>query len=300
MTQINLDKISLVKRIREQFENIELLKYQRALQEFFDGDKFIGDNVFETSFKLHSGEAPIIYEVSGPYCAISNEYATIGRIYENGQQVFESDIKQQIQQRTAAMAWLFLSSIGHKPNNILFVGAGKLALETVEYLKHFAPELSSIDYHARNRHVRTFEEPCNTLGVATRYLDKINLAGYDTIIMATNTQFCLVENSNIDSIDAGTVIVSMCTTSQTGEIAGDIYSRGDVNVMFDYELTRSFTPDMNAANKAGHLKNVTFFDQILKGKLLSDISKKKNVIRITGTPMQNVVVLDMLRRLKAM
>ena len=97
--------------------------------------------------------------------------------------------------------------------------------------------------------------------------------------------------------DAGAALVSLCTTSQMGEISENIYSRNDVNVMFDYELTRSFTSDMNAANKAGHLESVTFLDEILKGKLPSDISKKKNILRLTGTPMQNVVVLDMIWKL---
>ena len=123
MAEILLNKSSLVANIREQFQNIDQLKYQRALQEFFDDGKFIGDNVFETSFKLREGKHPLAYEVSGPYCAASNEYATIGRIYERGEQVFASNIKQQIQQRTAAMLWLFLSELGHKPDKILLVGA---------------------------------------------------------------------------------------------------------------------------------------------------------------------------------
>ena len=295
MAEILLNKSSLVANIREQFQNIDQLKYQRALQEFFDDGKFIGDNVFETSFKLREGKYPLAYEVSGPYCAASNEYATIGRIYERGEQVFASNIKQQIQQRTAAMLWLFLSELGHKPDKILLVGAGKLALEIVKYLKHFLPGLSKIDYHSRAQHIETFEEPCQTIGVIADYQDNLELDSYDTIIMATNTDRCLINDSNINSIQPGAIIASLCTTSKTGEITGDIYSRDDVNVMFDYDLTRSFTADMKAADKAGHLDNVLLLGDILKGDLPKDSSTKKNVLRLTGTPMQNVAVLDMMR-----
>ena len=93
------------------------------LLEFEDSEgSFIGDNVFETTFLLRGNEAPLIYEVSGPYDVISNEYATIGRIYENGKRIFECDIKSQIQERTAAMLCLFFKSLGHIPQNILIIG----------------------------------------------------------------------------------------------------------------------------------------------------------------------------------
>ena len=295
MSAILLDKASLVANIRTQFQNIDQLKYQRALQEFFDGETFIGDNVFETCFKLRAGLTPLAYEVSGPYCATSNEYATIGRIYERGKQVFESNIKQQIQQRTAAMVWLFFDALRHKPEKILMVGAGKLSLEIVKYLKHFIPSLSKIDYHTRAQHTESFEKPCRDIGVISDYQENLKLDAYDTIIMATNTNQCLIDESNITSIKQGAVIASLCTTSQTGEIAGSVYARDDVNTIFDYELTRSFTPDMKATDKAGHLNNVILLGDILKGDLPKDISKKKNVLRITGTPMQNIAVLDMIR-----
>ncbi len=298
MTDTILDKDVLVANIRTQMENCDQLKYKRSLLEFFDNDgRFLGDNVFETSFMARQNQPPLIYEVSGPYDTISNEYATIGRIYESGQRIFEYDMKQQIQQRTAAMVWLFFTALDHKPNGVLIVGAGKLAIETVHYLKHFLPDLSVLDYHARNQRIESFENPCGELGVSVRYQDKLELGDYDTIIMVTNTQACLLDSINIDSIRPGAVVASLCTTSQTGEIASEVYDREDVNVMFDYDLTRSFTPDMRAADEAGHLKRVTFLSDILQKNVPLDMTDKKNLIRITGTPMQNVAVLDMMRSL---
>ncbi|MCW8879072.1 MAG: hypothetical protein OQK51_18625 [Kangiellaceae bacterium] len=298
MNGIILEKDALVASIKEQYENIGRLKYQRALLEFFDKGIFIGDNVFETSFKLRPGLAPLAYEVSGPYCAMSNEYATLGRIYENGQQIFESDIKQQIQQRTAAMVWLFLSVIDHNPKKILLVGAGKLALEIVHYLKHFIPNLSEINYHARNQRIEFFEKPCKTISVCANYQNELKPETYDTIIMATNTDTCLINENNIDSVQPGTAIVSLCTTSQTGEIAGTIYNRDDVNVMFDYDLTRGFTPDMQAADNAGFLGKVLLLSELLEGNQPGGLVEKKNILRLTGTPMQNVAVLDMMHWLE--
>ena len=132
---IILDKDKLIDNIKRQILNFSSLKYQRSLLEFKDSEGgFIGDTVLETMFLLRDNKAPLIYEVSGPYDVISNEYATIGRIYENGERIFECDIKSQIQQRTAAMLCLFFESIKHIPQEILIIGAGKLALEILNYL----------------------------------------------------------------------------------------------------------------------------------------------------------------------
>lgn len=296
MTDTLLDKDTLVANIRAQIKNSAHLKYQRALLEFEDNDGgFLGDNVFETSFLIRSHQPPLIYEVSGPYDTVSNEYATIGRIYESGQRIFEADIKQQIQQRTAAMVWLMLDAIKHRPGNILMVGAGLLADETLRYLKYFMPDLAHIDYHARNRRVDTFEATCSGLGVTATYQSGLSLAGYDTIIMVTNTSEILIDSSTIGTVQEGAVIASLCTTSQVGEIAGDVYGRDDVTVLFDYDLTRRFTPDMRKADEAGYLGQVTFLSDILNGTATLDLAGKRNILRITGTPMQNIAVLDMLR-----
>ena len=293
---IILDKDKLIDNIKRQILNFSSLKYQRSLLEFKDSKGgFIGDNVFETTFLLRDNKAPLIYEVSGPYDVISNEYATIGRIYENGERIFECDIKSQIQQRTAAMLCLFFESIKHIPQEILIIGAGKLALEILNYLKHTSPHIDKINYHARNQRADTFEIEANKLGIKSSFSNILNLEKYDTIIMATNTSECLVTDANIDSVQIGAVVASLCTTSLTGEIEGKVYAREDVNTLFDYDLTRTFTPDMRAANEAGYLDKITLLHEILSDSKPDEILVKKNILRITGTPMQNIAVLDMLR-----
>lgn len=298
MTTIVLDKTALTDAIRAQVSNSSQLKYQRSLLEFEDNEGgFLGDNVFETSFLLREGQTPLIYEVSGPYDVVSNEYATVGRMYDRGKCIFECNMKDQIQQRTAAMVTLFLDAISHKPKNILLVGAGNLALETMRYLRHDLPELSDISYHARKQRADSFEAICEEMGVCASFQPSLELKGFDTIILVTNTAKCLIDASNIETVQTGAVIASLCTTSQVGEIAGDVYGRDDVDTMFDYDLTRTFTPDMRAANEAGHLSKVTFLADILNGKTTPNLSDKRNILRITGTPMQNVAVLDMMRSL---
>lgn len=300
MTDIILDEDDLMAEIRMRVANSSQLKYQRALLEFEDNaGGFLGDNVFETSFLLREDQAPLIYEVSGPYDTVSNAYATVGRIYEGGQRIFECDIKDQIQQRTAAMVVLFLDALHHRPKNILLVGAGNLATETVRYLKHAMPDIERLSYHARTQRTDTFEVACAAIGVQASFQPSLDLAQFDTIILTTNTATCLIDAKNIEAVPDGAVVASLCTTSQVGEIAGEVYGRDDVNVLFDYDLTRTFTPDMRAANEAGYLQDVTFLADILNGAPAPDLTAKKNILRITGTPMQNVAVLDMLRQLQA-
>ena len=136
---------------------------------------------------------------------------------------------------------LFFGAKSYSPKNILIVGAGKLAIETARYLKHFIPKLTTLDYHARNQRAETFEKSCQDLGVSARFIPTLDLSPYDTIIMVTNTNTCLVDNQNIEDVPKGAFLASLCTTSQVGEIALNVYAHDDFNVFFDYDLTRSFT-----------------------------------------------------------
>ena len=138
---------------------------------------------------------------------------------------------------------------------------------------------------------------CQDLGVSARFIPTLDLSPYDTIIMVTNTNTCLVDNQNIEDVPKGAFLASLCTTSQVGEIAPNVYAHDDFNVFFDYDLTRSFTSDMRAADKAGHLSNVTHLKEILDGTAPNnlDLHSKRNLLRLTGTPMQNIAVLNMIQ-----
>ena len=180
---------------------------------------------------------------------------------------------------------------------ILTESVNKLAIEIIRYLNHVFPAIDGIDYHARNQRTDTFEASCNDLGVATNFQDIMNLEGYDTIIMVTNTSECLINTININSVKNGAVIASLCTTSQTGEITGEVYGRQDVNVLFDYDLTRTFTPDMRAADKVGYLQKVILLNDILNGEIPSNMVEKKNMLL---TDKIDIDYLEILYRQKFM
>jgi hypothetical protein len=290
----NLDKVLLVEKIREQFTKIEQLKYRRALLEFFDDQgKFLGDNVFETTFKVRDGDAPLVYEVSGPYDNISKEYATIARVYYRAELQLECDMKTGIFQRTAAMVWLYLDTLKHTPVKILLIGAGKVALQTAAYLKHFVPTLACVEYQDLTRKT-DFEDQLQKLGLVANFLPDPDFSMFDTIIMATNTATCLIHEGNFSTIKPGTVVISLCTTSQSGEISEEVYARTDINLFLDYDLTKTFTEDMRKANNHNYLDKAVLFHDILSGKSDFDLNTRVNIIRLTGTPLQNVAVIDMM------
>ena len=291
----DLEKSVLIDKIREQFKDIDKLKYQRTLLEFFDDQgQFLGDNVFETTFKLREDDAPLVYEVSGPYDAVSKEYATIARVFYRGELEFECDLKPGILQRTAAMVILYLDTLNQPLGNILLVGAGKLAVHVAAYLKHFSPELKNIDYQDLDQKVGDFEIPVKEFGLQTRYVDTPDFSVYDTIILSTTTSTCIIDNDNISTLKPGSVVVSLCTTSQSGEIAEEVYARSDINTFLDYDLTKTFTAEMKRANDLGYLDNAILFQDILAGQSDYDLEAKVNIVRLTGTPIQNVAVIDMM------
>jgi hypothetical protein len=63
----------------------------------------------------------------------------------------------------------------------------------------------------------------------------------------------------------------------------------------DYDLTRTFTPDMKKADSAVHLSKVALLGDVMKGTAKVDLSATKNILWMTWTLMQNVAVLDMMR-----
>ena len=298
MTQLytthNLDKVLLVDKIVEQFRNIDQLYFKRSLLEFFDDQgQFIGDNLFETTFKLQPDQAPLVYEVSGPYDTVSKQYATIGKVYQRGELLFQCDLKAGIFQRTAAMVWIYLDALKHAPGRTLLIGAGKVGVENAAYLKHFSPDLKQIDYQDLQR-METYEQQLGELNLQATYQAAPDLSLYDTFIMATTTSTCLINEDNISSLKPGCVVISLCTTSPSGEIAPEIYGLDSVNVFLDYELTKTFTGDMKKANELGYLNQAILFQDLLIGKTEVELENKVNLVRLTGSPMQNIAVIEMV------
>ena len=91
--------------------------------------------MFEITCEKRDGKPPLVYEVSGPYEASSRQYATRARMFEDGHQVFEAEIKSGILIRTGAMAALALQVLEHRPKSVLIVGTGALSVETCRRLK---------------------------------------------------------------------------------------------------------------------------------------------------------------------
>lgn len=289
-----LNKDKLVKRIKELFYNVEKYHYKRELIELFDKENhFIGDNLIETTFSMNGTNSPMIYEISGPYDAISKEYATIARVYNHGILKYEFDLKSGILQRTAAMTWLYLESLKHRPKQIIIIGAGKLGIRIAKYLKHFNINMKEIDYNDVGPKIDGFEMELHSIQLKANYIKNPKFANYDTIILATNTVDNIINENNISDFTKGAVIVSLCTSSQNGEISKEVYA-GDVNIFLDYALTKTFTEDMRVANKAGYLEKSILYETVVRDEINVDLNAKLNIIRLTGTPFQNIAVIDMM------
>ena len=292
----NLDKDLLVKKIVEQFRNSENLIYKRSLLEFFDDQgQFIGDNVFETTFKTRENQAPLIYEISGPYDAVSKKVATIAKVFHRGELLFQCDIEEGAIQRAAAMAWIYLDALNKLPGKTLLISQEKVDLETGAYLKHFSPGFVHIDYHDTERKIEGFERPLQNIGLKANYQESPDLSVYDTILfMAPTTNTYLINEDNISSLKPGSVVISFSTTSQTANIASEIYQRDDVNIFLDYEPTKTFSEDMKRANELGYLEKVITFKDLLNERTSLNLTDKINLVRLTGTPMQNIAVIEVV------
>ncbi|MDD3647266.1 MAG: hypothetical protein PHS44_02080 [Candidatus Dojkabacteria bacterium] len=289
-----LDKDRLVDSIKDKFLHIDQYKYKRILAEFLD-DKgnYLGDNFFETTFKFQSPKPPVVYEISGPYDSICRKFAGIARVFYEAQLVYEYDHVGGINQRTAAMTLAYLMELKHKANKVLVYGPGKVSTQVVSYLKHFYKDLKNIDYVHYEKPNPEFEKNINEIGIESKFKKEPDLKTYDTIILATTTKDYCLTKAIFEKLKPGACVVSLCTTSATGEIEPACHGLQNVQVFLDYEDSKTFTNEMKEANEKGCLENVTYFTEVLKKKVEKS-SDKVNLVRLTGTPMQNIAVIEMM------
>lgn len=294
-----LNKEELVEKIREKFMNLDDYMYQRKLFEFIDEKgNYLGDNFFETTFKFQNPKPPIVYEITGPYDSVSKSFAAVARVYYKSKLIFQYDHNDGIAQRTAAMTWLYIDALKHKVNNILIYGPGLISTNIADYLKYFNPGLKSIDYVHHSIPSELFEKNLNKFGVEANFVKEPDLSKYDTVIMATTTKKYCITKENIEQLKPNTVVVSLCTTSAIGEIEPEVYGLDNVQLFLDYELTRTFTVEMKKANKMGCIRNEVYLKDVIEGSnrvyLNQPVGDKVKIIRLTGTPMQNIAVIEMM------
>ena len=65
--------------------------------------------------------------------------------------------------------------------------------------------------------------------------------------------------------------------------------------MLDDDLSRRFTPDMRKAEEAGALERALLLPDLLTGRAKLPDDPRAVLIRLTGTPMQNLAVIDLMR-----
>ena len=313
-----LDKSKLVLGIKEKFLHLGDYMYQRKLFEFIDEEgNYLGDNFFETTFKFRpstdstsslqassDSKPPIVYEITGPYDSVSKKFAAVARVYYKGDLVFQYDHNDGIAQRTAAITWLYIDALEHKLGNVLIYGPGLISTHVVDYLKHFNPKLESIDYVHYEKAKPDFEKNLKKMKVQAEFVKDADLSKYDTIILATTTKEYCITKKNIKDVKPGTFIVSLCTTSAVGEIEPCVYGMDNVQLFLDYEQSKSFVQDLKEAVKRGLVKGEIYLDEVLskrfkhrglnKWRLNQMLKSKINILRLTGTPMQNIVVMEMM------
>jgi hypothetical protein len=71
-----------------------------------------------------------------------------------------------------------------------------------------------------------------------------------------------------------------------------------VNLLLDYPETKTFTADMRRAEEKGYLASAILFKDVLQHEVSPDLVSKVNILRLTGTPMQNIAVIQMMLALE--
>ncbi len=295
-----IDKTKLIELIKEYFINSDRYPYSRTIAETFDQKgNFVGDNVMETIFELKPGHPSIIYQMTGPYDAAIKDYASYGFVWFENKIFDQVDLKNEIISRTGAMVPIFLDTLQHKPKKILLVGPGKVNKSVLEYLCLLFHE-AELFYNHHNLSSETFENFARDLGTEVQYVkDLSDLSKFDVIVMATNTATPIITQKNFATIKKGALVFSFYTTGNSAEIDIELYGRPEINLFIDYENTKTFKSDTKTATEKGYFDKSIELKDLLTKKVEVDTRTRVNLIRLTGTPFQNLALYKLLLKTPA-
>lgn len=271
---------------------------RKVVDEFLEGDTFLGDFYNYTMFEKNGNEAPYFYKVFGPYDTISKKAPQQAVVFEAGKVVLNIDYTKYADIRTGTMDSFILQlcrveSLQNK--KVLLLGVGGTARSSITSLKQIFPDFISLDYlNSTSTKNEEFEQFCDSMELKAQVGSLDNLHEYDFIFMHTNTKKLILDRKDIDRIKPGCIITIYIATPDSLEVADEFYSE-NANVILDWEKNYSKCLEMQRMVEKNILKkqSILLLKDLISGeRKLAD--KQYTIFRSLGTPMQNLAVLKIL------
>jgi len=290
----------LIKQIKGIFLNQKNYITKKIVVNFDYERKFIGDYWNFVTYEILKKQPPRIYHTASPFDTISNKSCEQALVFQNGKLELNIDFTKYVQMRTAVMNPLLFQLLGIRKlsdKNIIIFGSGNIAQWTLKYLKEIYPDLKTIDFINHSGKTTEFITHAKTNKVKAEFQKVPDLSKYDILIFHTSAESPILKPSDITKIKKDAIITSFRSSSPKGEIASEFYNTNINNVILDSKESLQYD-DVKLASKLNILNSKRIFtlEAILKGKKLLK-NKKITIFRSFGTPLQDVAVLKLLKKL---
>lgn len=287
----------LGEKIKEMYIHQDEYRLVRHLQEFKDGEKYLGDYLTYLIFEQLQGKSPRFYSIVGPYDTISNKAPQQALVFEDGNLLLNVDYTRYADMRTGVMDPVLLESLGHtslEGTKILYLGTGKVATESLKALKEYFPEVKSVDYINKSGDPKSFGEVAIQLGIILSKVSLDEVSQYDFIFCHTAASDPVLTKEYLQKIKQGAVITTF--VGPETEVADEFFDTTNATIFTDWAESLTSGKDLRQALEKGYLDKdkIVFLKDLFDGNRPTASQQKYVLYRSTGTPIQNLAVLKLL------
>ncbi len=285
-------------KISEVFTHQEDYQLAKHIQEFKNGDTYLGDFLVYFIFESHGENPPTFYTVNSPYDMVTKKAPQQALVFEDGKLIFNEDYTEYVTVRTGVMDGLLLKALQVKSltdKKILYLGTGPVAQHSLKALKEIYPEIIQVDFNNRTKDSGKFGDIAKELDITIQYVDLSDVSTYDYIFCHTSSLDPVLTDDHFKQIKQGALITTYVTMgSENGEIIDAFYDNTQANIIMDWEQTPIMAKELKRAMDSGKANNVVVLNDVLNGNYKSNSNARYTLYRSVGTPMQNVALLKIL------
>ncbi|HYK08698.1 MAG TPA: hypothetical protein VEW42_04335 [Candidatus Eisenbacteria bacterium] len=290
----------LGEKIKEIFISQEKYKFAKHIQEFVEGETFLGDYWTFYMFEPFGEKPPIMYSVLTPYDMVAKKAPEQALVFQDGKVILNIDCLEYVNMRTGIMDSLILKHMGvdsMKDKKILYFGTGNVAKMSLKALKEYFPHVEEVSVINKRGEDADFTLLGKELGVSLIFTSKESLGDFDYIFCHTSTGTGnVLLKEDVDRIKKGAVITTFVSDPGDTELAEEFYNTEKANIIIDWDESIDGTKELKSTIEKGSAvrEKLTTLEKLFSGKYSPNPLAQYSVYRSTGTPMQNLAFLKLL------
>lgn len=294
-----LTETSVISQISQRFIDQEEYFFDKHVPEFIKDGKFLGDFFSQLAVQPNGDRPPTFYYTYSPFDVISNKAPHRAAVFSEGKMLLETDFDLYTAMRTGAMSAVVLKALGLTrlaSQKVLIFGAGNIAKQSVRFLKAAFPDIEEVFCISKSGKLDDIRSVADQVGIRLSAGSLEDISQFDIIICHTQAEAPVLSKAQKASLKQGVFIASFISSTNHGELADGYFNSAEANVICDWEGTIKGAKEIERSIAQGALneEDIIFTKDLLNGHKTLDQTKKYTVYRSTGTPIQNLAILQLL------